>query len=446
MLRDFWTVLIAGVQASVRVHDSRRLMWTLTSLAVRIAQALGLHHESISSSLGIFEKEMRRRLWWQICVLDSHAAEDRATNPIIYADSFSTRVPLHVNDGDLHVDALVEVEGRQGFTDMTFGLTCHALMDTVRRLNYIPVKELGEVQRNSQINWTQRIDAVIKAQRHVEDKYLCHLNLAHPFHWATRLVADMITAIIWLVVYRPLQQRPDSNPPPQLADPGILGLSVEVLERYHQLNTDPAASGIRWLSQTYVQWHALAVTIAELCVKKEGPMVERAWAIVIPTFEQASQHVADSHEGMLWRPIKKLMNRAQGIRQDTLSTRSAKPDVSVGTVDWDSYHHANDRTNSGDAMLDITQDVPKTVSGVAPSTDGHQFGPSNSGSGPFDWDSWLAATSTTMEESMQNQYNDDMNQMALINWENFVLGFQAQDEVVTSGPNDEALEPSSLWP
>ncbi len=72
--------------------------------------------------------------------------------------------------------------------------------------------------------------------------------------------------------------------------PGILNLSVEVLERAPQLNTDPAASSFRWLSQSYVQWHALVVTIAELCVKTEGPMVERAWTILMPVFKEASQH------------------------------------------------------------------------------------------------------------------------------------------------------------
>ena len=83
-------------------------MWTLTSLAVRIAQAMGLHHENYSSSLRPFAREMRRRLCWQICMLDSHAAEDHATNPVVYVDSFSTKSPLDVNDEDLHIDLYEE--------------------------------------------------------------------------------------------------------------------------------------------------------------------------------------------------------------------------------------------------------------------------------------------------------------------------------------------------
>ena len=420
------------------------MTWTLISLAVRIAQAMGLHHENYSSPLRPFRREMRRRLWWKICVLDSHAAEDRATNPIITTDSFNTMLPLNVNDEDLHVDTCEEVEERQGFTDMTFSLICLELTDILRQLNYVPVKQLDQPQKGSQEKWTQRTNAVIKVQRHLEDKYLRHFNLANPFHWATRLVADNITAIMWLIVYRPLQQRPDISPLAQRPDPGILGLAVEVLERDHQLSTDPAASGFRWLSQTYVQWHALAVTFAELCVKIEGPVVERAWAIVMIVFEEASQHIADSNEGMLWRPIKKLMNRAQGLRQEYLQSRSAKPDISVSMADCNVSDQGSYRPHSGNAMLGTTQNAPHTVTRITPPTDGLDSTPSVPGLAPYDWDSWLAATSTSMEESTRSQH-EDVDQMALLSWDNFVHGFSLQDEAVTYGPNGEALEHSSFW-
>lgn len=439
-------MLTDNEQASVRVNDTRRVMWTLTSLAVRIAQAIGLHHESSSSSLRPFGREMRRRLWWQIYALDSHAAEDRATNPVVCADSFSTKLPLNINDEDLHVDSREEVQERQGFTDMTFCLICQEIMDTIGQLNYVPVKEIYQPQSASQEKWTQRINKVIKVQRHIEDRYLRHLNLALPSHGATRRVADIMTAIGWLVVYRPLQQRPNDGASSQLADPGILGLSVEVLERAHQLVTDPAASGFRWLSQTYVQWHALAVTIAELCVKTEGPMVERAWAVLMPVFRFTSEHVADSNEGMLWRPIKKLMNRAQRLRQEYLESLSAKAEVSARVTDWKVPGPSNHRAESGNSMIGMMQNVQEAVEGFKSPTEEFQLASANAGSAPFDWNSWLVATSTSNESAMRSQHNDDVNQMALINWENFVNGFQGQDEVVVSGPNDEALGYSSLWP
>ena len=386
---------------------------------------MGLHHENSSSSLRPFERELRRRLWWQLRILDSHAAEDRATSYLTHADSFSTRLPLHINDEDLHVNSSEAIKERQSFTDMTFCLICQEIMDTVRRLNHVPV-ELGQSQIDSQEKWTQRIDTVINSQRRIEESYLRHLNLAHPFHWGTRLVADVITAIMWLVVYRPLEQ---TSTCPPLVDPGILGLSVTVLEKYHQLSTDPAASSFRWLSQTYVQWHALAVTIAELCVKTEGPTVERAWAILMPAFKEVSQNVADSSEGMLWRPIKKLMNRAQGLRQEYLDSRSASTDLLAKMVDWNASAQGSHRADSGPSRLGRIENTSHAMEGVL---DGVQVGPSVSGFEPFDWDPWLAAASNSMDFRMQNHNHEDQDQdqMAWTNWEKFVNGFQGQDDVV----------------
>ena len=415
------------VQASVRVKDTSRLMWTLTSLAVRIAQAMGLHHENSSSSLRPFERELRRRLWWQLRVLDSHAAEDRATNYIIYADSFSTRLPLHINDEDLHINSSEVVEERQSFTDMTFCLVCQEIMDTIRRLNHVPAKELGRAQIDSQEKWTQRIDAVINSQRRIEEKYLRHLNLAHPFHWGTRLVADMVTAIMWLVVYRPLEQISTCSP---LADPGILDLSVKVLEKYHQLSTDPAASSFRWLSQTYVQWHALAVTIAELCVKTEGPTVERAWAVLMPVFKEVSQNVADSSEGMLWRPIKKLMNRAQALRQEYLDSRSASTDLLAQMTDWNVSAPGIHQSGSGAPRLGTIENAPQAMEDVMSIGEEVQLAPAVSSFEPFDWDPWLAAASTSMDSRMQSHNDEDQDQTAWTNWENFVNGFQGRDDAV----------------
>jgi hypothetical protein len=48
----------------VRRHDDTRFVWSLTGLALRIAQSLGLHRDGTKFGLSPFDTEMRRRLWW----------------------------------------------------------------------------------------------------------------------------------------------------------------------------------------------------------------------------------------------------------------------------------------------------------------------------------------------------------------------------------------------
>lgn len=48
----------------VRRHDDTRFVWSLTGLALRISQSLGLHRDGTQFGLSPFDTEMRRRLWW----------------------------------------------------------------------------------------------------------------------------------------------------------------------------------------------------------------------------------------------------------------------------------------------------------------------------------------------------------------------------------------------
>lgn len=61
--------------AFLRHHDPR-ISWTLSGVAIRLAQNFGLHREDSLFGLSKFEIEMRRRLWWQIAILDAPSAED----------------------------------------------------------------------------------------------------------------------------------------------------------------------------------------------------------------------------------------------------------------------------------------------------------------------------------------------------------------------------------
>ena len=396
-------------------------MWTLTSLAVRIAQAMGMQYDNTSSSLRPLIREMRRRLWWQLWAIDSHFAEDRASSPIISADSFNARMPLQVNDGDLHIDSVEEPKEADGFTDMTFCLICHEVSDSVGQLNNVPARELGLPRAASRERWDQRVGMVSSVMRRIEEKYTRHLNLARPFHWATRMVSDIINAGLWLYVYRPLQTHPGSTPRIGFGDPGILHLAVDVLERSAQIIHDPAASSFRWLSQTYVAWHALAVAIAELCVKTEGPMVERAWSIVEPMFKRTEQHIADSNKGMLWRPIKKLMNRAQALRRKQFNSPAQMPgSLASVTTSNPSYGGEIPNTQFNEFIQSNVDSFGDPMAVTQPDLNLQT-------SMPFDWDPWLAAADNTT--TIQGLNTNDANEMAWTNWEDFVNDFQGHADM-----------------
>jgi hypothetical protein len=76
----------------LRRNDAARKIWTLTGLVVRIAQTLGVHRDGSHFKLPPFEIEMRRRLWWQVCILDARSSEDHGCDPTIIEAQFDTKM------------------------------------------------------------------------------------------------------------------------------------------------------------------------------------------------------------------------------------------------------------------------------------------------------------------------------------------------------------------
>lgn len=100
---------------------------------------------------------------------------------------------------------------------------------------------------------------------------------------------------------------------PRVESSRVLRLSVEVIKKQKALMTNPTTVPWRWF--VWHQWHALAVAIAELCSRTEGPLVDEAWEVVDVAFQEYPESVADSKSGMLWQPIQKLMKKAKQNRQ-----------------------------------------------------------------------------------------------------------------------------------
>jgi len=76
----------------LRRNDDARKIWTLTGLVVRIAQTLGIHRDGTHFKLPPFEIESRRRLWWQLCILDARSSEDHGCDPTIAEAQYDTKM------------------------------------------------------------------------------------------------------------------------------------------------------------------------------------------------------------------------------------------------------------------------------------------------------------------------------------------------------------------
>ena len=403
---------------AIRCNDQTRLPWTLVGLITRIAQALGLHRETCIAPYPPFHREMRRRLWWRICVVDNQSASDRGTDPVIIPGCFNTRMPLRINDSDISPEDDEEPKERDEFTDMTFSLVCSDVFDTVRRLNHVPADVLPVPETSTRHDSDlMRREWVVRSQTLVEERIMRHCNLNDPFQYSTRMVADIIIALMWLIAYRPLQQHPSCKMSNTMSHPDILRLCVEVLEKSHHINTSLFTKSVWWISKTYVQWHPLAVALAELCVQTEGPIVDRAWNVIHVLYNDAPHQVAEGEKGLLWRPIKKLMTRALSMRRAGTSNGNVRAE---NVADLGSNVPMHDIAfNTAEATSTPAMAGFQGVS--MPQGHGTTSVPANEW-GQFDWSPWLTLPQTTQDFS-----SSVVDQAATANWENFLSDFQVDD-------------------
>jgi hypothetical protein len=79
---------------------------------------LGLDRDGTKTGLSAFDTEIRRRLWWQIKMLDVSCAEDCGFCPT-YIYSENTALPLNIEDADISPESSALPHEKDGFTTMT---------------------------------------------------------------------------------------------------------------------------------------------------------------------------------------------------------------------------------------------------------------------------------------------------------------------------------------
>src|SRR3569833_1396506 len=119
-----------------RRHDiSDQSLWLLTGLASRLAQAMGLHREASLQKQSVFEAEIRRRLWWQVSILDNRAAQlSGAAVRGLFQEIGDTRRPLNVNDSDLSPLMREPPTESEGPTEMLFCAIRFEIGDCARKV------------------------------------------------------------------------------------------------------------------------------------------------------------------------------------------------------------------------------------------------------------------------------------------------------------------------
>ncbi|KAL7933083.1 hypothetical protein V8C35DRAFT_327862 [Trichoderma chlorosporum] len=326
---------------SLRNHCSIRLMWSLTALVVRLAQNAGIHRDGTHFNLSPFTIEMRRRLWWSICVLDSRACEDSGHDATLPHSGADTSIPLNINDSDLTVHLKEAPQPRIGLTEMSFSVVRFEATALFRRLQYASTTSLGQSDKEQDL--AEKMKQVSETQLRLQKLYLNYCDLSDPFSWYIYTISQIVFTKMRLVAHHPSLRRAGYAELPKETQNRLFTSSIIILVYWLALNTEKKTQKWRWLCETYTQWYALAFLLSALCVRLENEEVERAWNAVDATLQLGlklstishrrssiyTKSVSDIDETSCdaYKPLRRLIKKARAAR-----CRTSPPKEDVAQV------------------------------------------------------------------------------------------------------------------
>lgn len=346
--------------STLRSQDESRTTWSLTALIFHIAQTMGIHRDGTIFGLKPFETEMRRRLWWHICILDLRSSEFHGFQPIAHQFSSDTKLPLNVNDDDLYPGMKEFPPVRHEATDMTLLLLrCEALSTAWKiglgspGLPTLPIPwRTGEAGSpgSGGMSLEERKAIVRDLEGRLKDTYFRNCDPSNPLFIIYTTVADLIIVQFWLLVY---QINPDNNfrrsetgatlpsnnvdgnlsastesSPKASADDETVGdrdhlfhKAIDVLELSVKLLYSPSIAKWLWYSKPHIQWHSVAFVLGEICSRPPSAECDRAWEAAIAIYKV---------KGTMWRPIRRLMAKAKYVREVQARRQNSRPAGEAG--------------------------------------------------------------------------------------------------------------------
>jgi hypothetical protein len=308
-------------------QEHRQLSWTLTGLLLRIATSLGLHRDESHQpgNMSFVDAEMRRRLWWQISLVDSRSRDPRTPELSVSEFLFDASIPVNVDDCDLEsavASSLVMTGGAGKITSATLLLIRCQLWRLGRTI---------ESNRDKTVE--TQLCLVRDVQTNVRSTYLANLDAQKPLDCLIQSMTTLFFGKINVLLYSRALEKAKRDQAGQSQSAAavthirreLFGASLEIIEAVDEMRTRPEWARWRWQIQgDSAPWHAIAVVLGQLSDVPWSVKSERAWGPTQRLFESSLETRPRGVEGRFSGSLGELLERARSRRQEwAAATREA---------------------------------------------------------------------------------------------------------------------------
>ena len=306
---------------SVRQLYDPRTLWSLTGVALRIGQRIGLHRDGASLGLPALDTELRRRLWWQILVLDGRMAELSGSGFSVLPSFSDTKLPLNVNDSDLQPGVIEPPAEHTGATEMMFCRLRYEFGVFFRGAKLGPrgptsaFDGIWQALTTSEISIAERDQTIDELQEILESKFLRFCDPLNPLHFLTGALARSALATMRFKVHHP-RGRDGQKLSTQELDM-LFTSSMRIIEYDNLGHSTQSVQRYLWHIRSHFAWDPFIYLLTELRRRRTGLEVERAWQQVEEAYHHHSEFL--SMKSPLHDSVATLAERAWNVREAELA-------------------------------------------------------------------------------------------------------------------------------
>jgi Fungal specific transcription factor domain len=279
---------------SIRDVFEPRAVWSLTGVAIRIAEGMGMRLDGTLLGLSPFETEIRRRIWWQLQMHDFRAAElsGQAKFRNFELDETTPKKPANVNDTELYPAMPQAAIDSVRPTEMIY---CRLRSDlaSFAAAQKAKMTKLGKTNVTSEdfsaMDDLRLKDIFIKELEDLlETKYLRFCDPSQPLQLLTLLGARLSTNLIRFIAHHPrrwdkLEQVPVSE------QRFIWGIAMGLLEQYDMMQSSPQLRRFAWCVPYFIQWHAVIHVLDTLRASPLHLDAANAWRLIDALYQNNPQ-------------------------------------------------------------------------------------------------------------------------------------------------------------
>ncbi|KAJ5377662.1 uncharacterized protein N7496_005071 [Penicillium cataractarum] len=399
---------------SMRAFSDPHTIWSLSGVALRMAQRIGIHRDGSGHGLSIFETEMRRRIWFQLMILDATSAQFCGVAAGPFVDSADTRPPMNANDSDLDPRMTEPACEKEGPSEMIFCLARSEFGKWLRRWNTntggsgSPWAFLS----SSTLSLSEKDRCIDELEDIMEQKFLKYCDQSIPLHLATTMMVRSSSHYTRLMAHHPRHYHDSGARIPQSEKDVIFGHCLKMAEYADYAQTNPDVQRFSWHMVNHMPWDAMIFMLSEMRNRTDPDEKDKVWEIVGSIYGRHVRQMGKKSQMPLHKALQNLFVKAWRAYVDECNQHGRTPRP-CPTVVSSSFNTSKGFTEAQVAHENAQMEVnnaPVQEPGQYASNVPFDGGTENMdfllGDSPMDWSEW-----DNLLNQFQESLVDDMTLM-----------------------------------